>query len=161
MKTYEEIEKALKENNGILYAKDVERYNINRHTLKELEELGKINRIIHGIYSTPEKYINEFWLMGERYKKGIFSHNTALYFYDLTDRTPLKLDMIFPSNVRINNEYLDTHYIKKDKHLLGVITMEIEKGITIKIYNIERTICDIIRDKNKIDLQIFNNAMKG
>ena len=30
---------------------------------------------------------------------------------------------------------------------------------TIKIYNLERTICDIIRDRNKLDLQIFNTAI--
>ena len=44
--------------------------------------------------------------------------------------------------------------------LLGLITKTFEDGTSIRIYNMERTICDIIRDRNKIDSQIFNTALK-
>ena len=98
--------------------------------------------------------------MGQKYKSGIFSHNTALYFYDLTDRTPFILDMTFPSNMRISNDMLNSHYINKEKLELGLITKTFEDGTSIRIYNMERTICDIIRDRNKIDSQIFNTALK-
>ena len=98
--------------------------------------------------------------MGEKYKNGIFSHNTALYFYGMTDRTPLKLDMTFPSNNRVNNDLLNVHYIKKEYHNLGLTELKLSDDSIIRIYNIERTICDIIRDRNKLDLQIFNTAIR-
>ena len=82
------------------------------------------------------------------------------YFYNLTDRTPMSLDMTFPSNVRNKNDFLEPHYIKPELHSLGETTLDLEDGTKIKIYNMERTMCDIIRDRNKIDPQIFNNAMK-
>lgn len=160
MNDYEKIDTLLKKNSGILYATDIECNNINRHYVRDLLEKGYIKRVAHGIYAISNKDINEFWILNERYKKGIFSHNTALYFYGLTDRTPLKLDMTFPSNIRVNNEYLKVHYIKNDLHELGLTTMELENGVKIRVYNIERTICDIIRDRNKIDPQIFNTALK-
>jgi len=81
-------------------------------------------------------------------------------FYDLTDRTPIKLDMTFPSSIRIKNDIIHSHYIKDENYLLGMTNLELEDGTSIKIYNLERTICDIIRDRNKIDPQIFNTAMK-
>ena len=71
---------------------------MDRHILRTLIEKGILIKIEHGIYASPDKDINEFWLMGKKYKNGIYSHNTALYFYQMTDRTPLKLDMTFPSN---------------------------------------------------------------
>ena len=37
--------------------------------------------------------------------------------------------------------------------------LKLDDGFAIRIYNVERTICDIIRDRNKIDLQIFNTAI--
>ena len=77
----------------------------------------------------------------------------------MTDRTPLKIDITFPSNNRVNNNLLTVHYIKKELYDLGLIELEIEKNFTVKVYNLERTICDIIRDRNKIDLQIFNTAI--
>ena len=156
MNKYDKIKKIIKKNNGILYASDIASNNINRHYIRELEEDGYIERIAHGIYALSDKNVNEFWLMSQRYQKGVFSHNTALYFYGLTDRTPLKLDMTFPSNIRVNNEYLRAHYIKEEKHSIGETTLEIEPNVDIKIYNVERTICDIIRDRNKIDPQILN-----
>lgn len=156
MNKYDEI---INKNNGIIYASKLKDYNMNRHILNRLVENGQLERVMHGVYASPNKDINEFWLMGEKYKNGIYSHNTALYFYGMTDRTPIQLDMTFPSNNRVNNEYLNIHYIKNEYHKLGVTTLKLEDKTEIQIYNVERTICDIIRDRNKIDPQIFNNAM--
>ena len=77
----------------------------------------------------------------------------------MTDRTPMKLDMTFPNNNRVKNEMLNVHYIKQENHDLGAKILKLEDNTEIQIYNIERTICDIIRDRNKIDSQIFNNAI--
>lgn len=153
------IKKIIEKNNGILTTKMLEENNIHRQYLKQLVDDGYVVKVSRGMYVRPDKDINEYYIMGEQYKSGIFSHNTALYFYDLTDRTPFELDMTFPSNVRISNDMIKTHYISKDKLELGLITKELEDGTTIRIYNMERTICDIIRDRNKIDSQIFNTAL--
>lgn len=162
MNNLEKIKSLVEENNGILYVKELKKHNIHRQYLKILEEQGYLIRVIKGLYVKYDKDINEFFIMGERYKSGIFSHNTALYFYNLTDRTPMSLDMTFPSTIRINNDEasIAPHYIKKENHLLGATTLNLEDGTTIRIYDLERTICDIIRDRNKLDPQIFNNAMK-
>lgn len=162
MNNLEKIKSLVEENNGILYVKELKKHNIHRQYLKILEEQGYLIRVIKGLYVKYDKDINEFFIMGERYKSGIFSHNTALYFYNLTDRTPMSLDMTFPSTIRINDDEasIAPHYIKKENHLLGATTLNLEDGTTIRIYDLERTICDIIRDRNKLDPQIFNNAMK-
>ncbi len=160
MNNKEKIMKIVEKNNGILYSKELKKYNIHRQYLKELEEQGYLKKVFRGMYTIKYKDINEFFIMSERFKKGIFSHNTALYFYDLTDRTPIKFDLTFPSNIRIENEYIQPHYIKEDKHLLGATKIKLKDATEIKIYNLERTICDIIRDRNKMDPQIFNIAMR-
>lgn len=160
MNNYEKIENIMNENNGILYVKDLEKYNIHRQYVKILEERGTIEKIAKGVYIKKGKYVSEFFILNEKYKTGIFSHNTALYFYGLTDRTPFLLDMTFPSTVRINNDSLSPHYIKPELLSLGETVLSLEDGTKIKIYDKERTICDIIRDRNKIDPQIFNTAIK-
>ena len=90
------------------------------------------------LYAKPDKDINEFWLMGEKYKNGIYSHNTALYFYGMTDRTPLQFDMTFPSNNRVKNDLLNVHYIKKELHDVGLTELKLDDGFVIRIYNVER-----------------------
>ena len=103
----EDYKKIIDDNNGIIYASELKKYKMNRHILRTLVESGILKRIEHGIYASFDKDINEFWLMGEKYKNGIYSHNTALYFYGMTDRTPLQLDMTFPSNNRVKNNFLN------------------------------------------------------
>ena len=156
----DKIKQLIESNNGIITTKILDENKIHRQYLKNLVDEGYLIKVSRGLYVRPDKDINEYYIMGEQYKTGIFSHNTALYFYDLTDRTPFELDMTFPSNVRISNDMINSHYISKDKIEIGLTTKELEDGTTIKLYNMERTICDIIRDRNKIDSQIFNTALK-
>ena len=158
MKNIEILKNYIENNNGIVLASDLKKLNIHKQYLKLLCDEGYVER--KGVYVKKEKNVNDFFLIQQRYKTGIFSHNTALYFYHLTDRTPVKYDMTFKNNIRVTDEIIEPHYIKQDKYELGIIELELQDKTTIKVYNLERTIIDILRDRNKIDLQIFNTAMK-
>ena len=160
MNKKDEIKEILKKNNGILYVKEIEEKYIHRQYLKELENDGYVEKVIKGLYVEKGKELSEFFIIGEQYKSGMYSHNTALYFYGLTDRTPLKVDITFPNNIRLNNDLINSHYIKKEFYELGATTLELNDRTTIRIYDLERTICDIIRDRNKTDTQILNTALK-
>ena len=156
----ESIKELARKNNGIVTTKMLDENNIHRQYLKSLVDDGYFIKVSRGIYVTPDRDISEFYVMSEQYKTAIFSHNTALYLYNLTDRTPFTLDMTFPSNIRPSNDMLTPHYINKERLEIGATIKLLEDGTTIRIYNMERTICDIIRDRNKIDSQIFNTALK-
>lgn len=161
MKNIEILKNYIENNNGIILASDLKKLNVHKQYLKLLCDEGYVERKEKGVYVKKGKNVNDFFLIQQRYKTGIFSHNTALYFYHLTDRTPLKYDMTFKNNIRVNDEIIEPHYIKQDKYELGIIELELQDKTTIKVYDLERTIIDILRDRNKIDLQIFNTAMKG
>ncbi len=154
------IKELVEKNNGILTTKMLEENKIHRQYLKNLVDTGYLIKVSRGMYVKPDKDINEYYIVGEQYKSGIFSHNTALYFYNLTDRTPFELDLTFANNIRVSNDIINAHYINKERLEVGLTTKEMEDGTKIKLYNMERTICDIIRDRNKIDTQILNFALK-
>lgn len=160
MKNIEILKNYIENNNGIILASELKKLNIHKQYLKLLCDEGYIERKEKSVYVKKGKNVNDFFLIQQRYKTGVFSHNTALYFYHLTDRTPLKYDMTFKNNIRVNDEIIEAHYIKEDKYELGIIKLKLQDKTTIKVYDMERTIIDILRDRNKIDLQIFNTAMK-
>ena len=112
MRKIDFIKAIIEENNGILLTSDLQKHNIARQYIVELIRQGYIEKVQRGIYVLAGMGANEFFCMQQKYKKGIFSHNTALYFYHLTDRTPFKLDMTFPNNIRLDSdveiEKLDT-----------------------------------------------------
>ena len=161
MMKIEKIKELIEKNGGVITTKMLDKNNIHRQYLKSLVNKGILIKVARGIYAIPEKYVSEYYILSEEYQNAIFSHNTALYFYDLTDRTPFEIDMTFPSNVRPNNFMLNPHYINKERIDLGATTKELSDGTVVRVYNMERTICDIIRDRNKIDSQILNMALKS
>ena len=81
MKNKNRIMKIVEENNGILYTRDLKKYNIHRQYLKELEEAGVLKKVFRGMYIKENKDLNEFFIISERFPAGIYSHNTALYLY--------------------------------------------------------------------------------
>ena len=106
---------------------------------------------------------DELFAMQTKYTKLIYSHETALYFHNLSDRTPSEYSATVPSGYKVVGDVADRfkiYYIKKELHELGVETIISTYGNPIRIYNIERTICDLIRSRNRFDVQIFHDALK-
>ncbi|MBP3284325.1 MAG: abortive phage infection protein [Clostridia bacterium] len=161
MDNIKKIKDMIEENDGIIYTSQLTDNKMHRQYLKELENQEYIEKVSRGVYAKKGKEVNEFFLLQQRFKNGIFSHNTALYFWGLTDRTPLKIDMTFMDNVRVKDETIFSHYRKRDFYYLGITELKLEDGTIVKLYNLERTICDIIRDRNKEDTQIFKMALNG
>jgi len=122
--------------------------------------LVKIDR---GIYSKPEIWEDEMYVLQYKYGRGIFSHETALYIHGLTDRTPLKYVMTFPCGYHVKSLKQENVIIRKsvqDLYEFGVITGISTCGNHIRLYDVERTLCDIVRGNNTCDIQIVNQAMK-
>jgi predicted transcriptional regulator of viral defense system len=103
------------------------------------------------------------YIMQKKYPNLIYSHETALFFHEISDRTPFEYSVTVPSGYKVVdtiNERFNIYYIKRDLHLMGVTELETTLGNTIRIYNLERTICDLLRSRNRIDIQIFSDALK-
>lgn len=81
MKNIEILKNYIENNNGIVLASDLKKINIHRQYLKLLRDEGYVERKEKGVYVKKEKNVNDFFLIQQRYKTGIFSHNTALYFF--------------------------------------------------------------------------------
>ena len=159
----EKILKIAYENNGYITTKEVRKININSTELTRLVKEKKLERVSRGVYCTPDTFHDDYYKIGSKSKTAIYSYATALYFYDLSDRTPLILDITVPYGYSGSLRTLDNvqlHYVKKEVFELGVTTIKSPFGIDIKVYDIERTICDIIKNKNKIDVEIFVKALQ-
>ena len=98
-----------------------------------------------------------------RFKKGIYSHETALFLNDLTDRTPIRYTMTFPAGYNttsVKNANVITYYSIKDRYEIGITTMTTPFGSQVKVYNEERTLCDLLQKRSNTDLQILTQSIK-
>jgi predicted transcriptional regulator of viral defense system len=163
MNNLEKLEKLIQKQHGTVLSSDLDQYEIPRTYLKMMVAEGKLERVDRGVYVSTDSIEDEMFSMQTKYPKLIFSHETALYLHDLTDRTPFEYSASVPSGYKVVGsvaERFKIYYIKKDLHEFGVETIQSTHGNSIKTYNIERTICDLIRSRNRIDGQIFNEALK-
>ena len=163
MSDLERLMKLVSENNGHITTKQVVENNINKMALKRLCDDKKLERASTGYYCLPATFIDEYYKVLSKCKSAVFSFTTALYLHDLTDRTPIYFDITvqrgYGGNLQnIDNIYL--HYIDKEILNLGMIEIKSPFGMNIKCYDVERTICDLIKDKNNMDKEIYSKALK-
>lgn len=159
----EKIRDILKDQNGILLTSDLPKYGIPRTYLSILEKSGEIQRISRGVYSAAGSMIDEMAGLQARYKGAVFSHETALYLLELTDRTPLFYSVTVPAGYNATSlkaKRAKVYFVNRDLYLLGLVTVKSHHGNDIKTFNLERTICDVLRSRNQIDVQQINEALK-
>lgn len=157
------LEKLISEQNGTVLTTQLDSIGIPRIYLQILIDEGKLERVNRGVYVSTDAIEDKMLSMQLKYPKIIYSHETSLYMHNLTDRTPSRYSVTVPSGYKASSNMYDQFkffYIRKDLVELGVESMKSPNGNFIKIYNIERTICDLIRSRNRIDIQILNEALK-
>ena len=158
------IDKLLDSRNGVIRTADVVNAGISRATLGAFVKNGKLERIAHGQYIRPESIADELFLLQRRSGKIIFSHETALFLHDMSERTPNLHSLTIPSNSKLSHVLADgckVYYVKPDHYGIGRCTVMSKMGHEVITYNVERTICDILRSRGRINSQVFVEAMKS
>lgn len=159
----ETILQLAKDNNGIVTANMLDQAGIARANITKLVKSGKLEKTARGIYVLPDAWDDEFFSMQTRFKKGVFCNETALFLHDLTDRTPNTFSMMFPKNYNLTNakEYgIKATRAKESIYTLGIVTTTSPAGHDVNAYNEEKTLCDILRPSNNVDIQIVTEAYK-
>ena len=104
---------------------------------------GKIEELL-------EASEDDFYLLQRKYGRGIYSHDTALYLLGYSDRTPAKYTMTFPKGYNapsLKQENLIVKRVVPENYEFGRIKIESPSGNPIRIYDLERTLCDILRGR--------------
>ena len=156
----------IKENNGIITTKEALNLGIHKDVLKELTVKEELKKIANGLYVLPNESIDEYLYFSYRIPKGIFSHETAAYLQGLSTRMPLVYVMTVKigdnvSRVKSAKDNIVFKYAKKNYYDIGETSIISPFGREILVYDKERTILDIIKDKDRIDAQVFSEAIKS
>jgi len=159
----ETLRNILKAQNGILLTSDLRKHGIARTYLSILEKNGEIQRVSRGVYSTNGSITDEMAGLQARYQRAIFSHETAAYLLAITDRTPLFYSVTVPTGYNataLKASGVKVYYVNRSAYLTGLITVKSPHGNDIKTFDLERTICDLLRSRNQIDVQQVNEPLK-
>ena len=138
--------------------------NVEISLRKEMKERKQINRISRGYYELVDYNVDEYYKIISTSEKAVFSMNTALYLHNLSDRTPLVFDITVPyyygGSLR-KNKKVNLYFVKSSILNLGKIEVISPFGMKIKVYDKERTICDIVKNKKNMDMEIYSKTIKN
>ena len=158
-----QIDSLLSNTQGMVTTRQVTQAGLHRSVLTKLVQEGQLYQISRGIYLKPSAWEDEMFLLQLRYGKGVFSHETALFLHELTDRTPHVFSMTFPKGYNapsLKDENVMIRRVVPENYLLGLVEVSSPAGNSLRSYDVERTLCDIVRGNNTCDIQIVNQAMK-
>lgn len=162
---YNRIKAIADDGNGFVKTSQIEEAGISRTVIKKYVDSGLLERIRKGIYAPADSDIDEFALLQIQCSSLIFSYGTALYIWGLTDMIPHTFDISVPHGENISrllrdNQKIKAHYVMKEFYDLGITETQSPQGGLIHLYDKERCLCDLIKDKNQIEKQLYVQAIR-
>lgn len=136
-----------------------------RDTQRMLNE-GLIEKIKRGYYHWLESHgKDEIVIINQLFPDGVLCMDSALFYYKYSDRNPAEWHITIDKNTsrqrtQVEHPLIKAYRVESELLPLGETNGEIDSQ-KIRIYDRDRTICDVLRNMNKIDKEIFNKAIQG
>ncbi len=157
------LHQLIENNNGYLLTSLAEKNNISRTYLSQYVREHGMEKIARGIYITDDVWPDELFIMQVRNPTVIFCGETALFLHGLIDREYKEICITVPTGynaAHLKAENVQVKYVPKPIYDMGICNVPSHSGNMVKVYDKERCICELIRDRKKTEVQNFQTAIK-
>lgn len=136
-----------------------EKYKSDYRINKALEN-KEIYKIEKNIYSDT-KNINFLEIISKKYINAVFTMDSAFYFHNLTDVIPSKIILATKRNaLRIKDDRIIQVFTSEKLFEIGKTQIVVE-GATISIYDKERMLIELIRNKNQMAFDYYKEIISN
>lgn len=152
--------------NDDYFIPEIARQNgVSKYSFYKFVHENGLERIGKGIYSKEDVLVDDLFVISQRCSKAVFSHDEAFYYHGLSDREPLIHTITIYSGYNAHRLKSDSkckvYYVKEELLDVGKTIVKDNFGNDIPMYDLERTICDLVRSRNSIEMQEFSSVMKA
>lgn len=147
--------------------KNAKDHGISKYRFYQYVKDNNLVKIDRGIYCKKNNLVDELFLIYQKCPQVVFSHDEAFYFYNLSDREPLVHTLTIYSGynthrLKVKSDLkIKIFNVKKELMDVGKVFVKSSFGNEIPMYNLERTICDLVRSRNSIEIQEFTSVLKN
>ena len=163
MTRFDVLDNLVENGNGYLCTSQVIDAGVSKPTLAEYVSRRKMERIAQGVYLAEDAWPDELYLICLSNSRVVFSHETALMLHGLMEREPKIMSVTVKTGYNashLRRKGIRVYQVKPDVYDLGIEEAQTRFGNTVRSYDMDRTICDILRYKDAMDVQVFQYAMK-
>jgi predicted transcriptional regulator of viral defense system len=164
MSKFETLDFLLQKNNGFLKTSDAVGAGISRPYLGAYVNERSLERVAHGLYMSPDAWDDAMYVLQTRYPEAVFSHETALYLLGIAEREPTQFSVTLKAGTNtagLSKQGVKAYKIKTELFTLGLREATTPAGHTVRIYDAERTLCDLARSRRMIEAQDLQSAVKA
>lgn len=157
------LNEILKKRDGVLLTREAVEAGVSKTYLLEYVKKMNMERVAMGVYLEQDAWADYFYLLQLRYPLTIFSHETALYLLGMAEREPLQFTVTVKAGYHaesMKEQNVKVYSIKKELLEVGIMEAETPAGHLVKIYNPERTVCDLLRSRSNVEIQDLQSALK-
>lgn len=151
---------------GIAKSADFVAAGIRAVDVVSLCNAGYLDRVRHGYYQMAEQTETaEEQMLATLIPQGIVCVESALFHYGYSDFSPRKWSIAVPRSVsraKLDVDVLpvQTYFVQQDLYELGKTTGDFD-GVTLPVYDRERTICDCFKYRSRLDNELFSKALNA
>jgi predicted transcriptional regulator of viral defense system len=160
---FDALDTLLRENNGFLKTSEAVKSGVSKVYFGEYVRRRGLARVALGLYMSPDAWDDGLYVIQVRYPTAIFSHETALYLFGLADREPLKYSLTVKTGTNtagLDKQGVKVYRIKESLFEEGLTETKSTSGHTIRVYGAERTLCDLFRYRNSVEIQDLQTATR-
>lgn len=164
MSQFEKLDRLLESQDGMLRTAQAITAGISKPTFYQFVRVRGLEQVAHGIYLSRNAWLDSMYLLHLRCPQAIFSHETALFMHDLSNREPLEYSITVKTGynpTRLKDDGIKVFTIKTELHEVGLSIAQTSFGHNVPVYDKERTICDVLRSRSQIEIQTFQDALKA
>ena len=165
MTNYQKIEELLNKNKGYVSLEDIRLNHIPSSLFTKFKKENNLVKIARGFYAKKERLVDDYLVFEYVYPKVVFSLRSALFIHNLINLDKLSfisygLEVTSLKGSTVSSSRFPKPVIfhvveNKEVFNLGIIETLSPFGNKIKVYDKERTICDLIKYKSQIELTLY------
>ena len=161
---YSKLEKIYYKNGGCITRRDVDNAHISSWFLSDFVRKNKLIKLAPGFYAGEHYMVDEYYVLQYRFPQYVYAGMSALYLHHLTDRIPSYIEVVCVQGYHPTKEKNDQLSVRKvsnsDIYQLGICEVETMFGNKVRVYNEEKTICDMVKMRSKYDSEVFTKAIR-
>ena len=152
--------------NNVMSTAELKAKKIYYSDIQQLLQEGLIEKIRRGYYHWIEEFDgSEIVIINKLFPDAVLCMETALFYYKYSDRNPAEWNIAIDKNASRQRTKIDYPFIKAYRVETSLLTLGESIGkidlSEVRIYDRDRTICDVLRNMNKMDKEIFNKAIQN
>ena len=156
------LENLAENTNGYFSLKTAAESGITRWQVQELLRNGKIQKVSYGLYALKNVIPDELFITQLLCPKAVFSHESALFFNGYSDQVPFRYTVSVPHGYvsKSLSEQYDVRHVSKESAEEGIAIIKSDLGNDLRVYCIERTLCELLHKPSDLDKERFIPAIQ-